>query len=260
MIRRFGTRVLLSPDADGLGGSLLGNNEPSGANNQKEESPNKEVPGWMSGLSKDLKDHEEFKAYKNTSEFAQSYLEIKEKLGRSITRPKEGASKEDLAAYHKELGIPASAEEYTFKGQEGTPEVSSEFKKQLGDSFYAAELSQDQAGKVYSQISAIINKTAGEISKNNSQIQTESVIALKKEYGNTYNVQLDKAKAALQAFGPPELIAKLNTNGMGNDVDFIKMLISIGDKIGTDTLLTSNQQGKAPVSQRMFPNSPGMYN
>lgn len=269
-----GLRIFLIPD-DGGEGTLLGGNNSAGEgnnqpqNNDKTPSTNNSagegsptvMPGWLAGYPKEMRENKEFWKFQKPGDFYEAHKALSEKLSRSIVRPPaEGATPEEVAAYRKEIGIPDSSDKYDFSKIEGLPAVDEKFATRLREACFSAELSQGQAEKVYGEVNKIVSETVSEIAKQNAETRDAAVIRLKQEYGGNYPAVLDKAKAALAFFGSPELISKLNSNGLGNDFDLIKMLASIGDKIGGDSLLTNSASMKPGATSARFPNSPGMYN
>lgn len=275
MIRQWRPSVLFEAEGGEGGGSLLTgiqpggnqegnqdqtNNEPPAGNNPDGGGSQDQVPGWVSGLTADLRDNEFVKGHAKPSDFVKAALGWKSKADGSIVKPGEGATPEEVAAYNKALGIPAKAEDYQLPDN-----------KLLGKDFAAAQrelflkqgLSQDQAKSVYEATIKQLQGGADAIKKANQTARAEAETALKKEFGDKYTQTLTDAQSALRRFAPEELISYLDKTGLGNHVGLIKMLSAIQGQIGGDSLLSgANAGGNSDPNEegkRRFPNSPQMY-
>ena len=271
-----GLRIFLSPD-DGSGGTLLGGNNQGGGsllggnnpqpNNAENPSVNNPagggspttMPGWVGGLPKEQQQNKELWKHPTSGDMVTEYLRMSDKVSRSIVRPPaEGATPEEVAAYRKEIGIPNGADGYDFASIEGLPDTDEGFRNRLREACFSAELTQNQASKVFGEVNRIVSETVTEIAKSNATAQAETIKLLQKEYGGEYPARVDLAKRALSTFGSPELVAKINSNGLANDFHMIQLLSAVGEKVGGDSLLTAHQ-GAPVVQNRRFPQSPEMY-
>lgn len=66
-----------------------------------------QLPGWLSGVSQDIRGHEYLKGYKNTNEFAKHYIDFREKYKNAIM-PINETMPEEIAQYRKSIGAPES--------------------------------------------------------------------------------------------------------------------------------------------------------
>jgi len=137
-------------------------------------------------------------------------------------------------------------EKYEFQSPEGQT-LDEGFVEAYSEAAREAGLSQEKA-------QALIDKVAPAIAKQ----QTERATALidgwaeasktDKEFGGEqFEANLSIAKTALQKFGSPQLTEFLNSTGMGNHPEFIRLFYQIGKAISEDSTFIDGQSadGKA---------------
>lgn len=83
----------------------------------------KPLQPWMAQTKGDLQQNQELGKFKDINEMASSYLELASKATEGgIEIPGEEATDEDWAAFHKAIGRPDSADDYTYS-EEGVEEA-----------------------------------------------------------------------------------------------------------------------------------------
>ncbi len=231
-----------------------GNNPPEGEGTQNQ------TPGWISGLTSDLRDNELVRSSQKPSDFVKAALGWKAQLDKSIVRPEKDATPEQVAAYRTAMGIPAKAEDYGLTKSEF---ASDEYIKAQSELYLAQGLSKDQAGAMHEQTLKNMQDGASAIKAANLKARTDTEAALRKEYGDKYEQTLNDARNALRRFASPEDMEYLNVTGLGNDAGLIKMFANIQSRIGGDSLLGGGRQGNAGSEKNeiksRFPNSPQMW-
>ena len=257
-----GGESILAGDNQGTSGSgqqdtnnagAAGNNPSAGEGNQNQ------APGWLSGLTSDLRDNELVKGSQKPSDFVKEALRWKAQLDKSIVRPEKDATPEQVSAYRTAMGIPAKAEDYGLTKSEF---ASDEFIKAQSELFLSQGLSKDQAKAMHEQTLKSMQDGASAIKAANLKARTETEAALRKEYGDKYDSTLNDARNALRRFASPEDMEYLNQTGLGNDAGLIKMFANIQSRIGGDSLLGGGPAGNAGSEKNeiksRFPNSPQM--
>ena len=236
------------------------NNNPPAGNNPEGEGNQNQVPGWVSGLTADLRDNEFVKGHAKPSDFVKAALAWKSKADGSIVKPGEGATPEEVAAYNKAMGIPAKAEDYKLPDNQL---LDKDFVKAQRELFLKQGLSQDQAKSIYEETIKQMQGGADAIKNANQTARVEAETALKKEFGDNYTQKLTEAQSALRRFATEDVISYLDKTGLGNNVGLIKMFAAIQNQIGGDSLLSGANAGGAndprEEVKRRFPNSPQMY-
>lgn len=80
------------------------------------------VENPFSGLSEGTRSWVETKGYKSFDDIAQAAQHAEQKLGSSLSVPKDDAPQEEWDKFYSKLGRPESADKYEFKRPEGLPE------------------------------------------------------------------------------------------------------------------------------------------
>ena len=85
---------------------------------------------------------------------------------------------------------------------------------------------------------------------------TEQVKADKEIGGDNLDQNLGIARKAIDTFGSPELKALLNSTGMGNHPEVVKLAFKVGKAISEDRFVTGSPKGNATndPAKKLFPN------
>jgi hypothetical protein len=265
-------QVLLAPDGDDGGGTLLGDNQPDGGGDNtqggSEQEPNNngepannpqqgkgsDQPGWVSGLPEDLRGHDILQGCQKPGDFVKKAIDIQDKLSRAAAvKPKDDAPAEEWDAYRKELGIPTKAEDYNL------PETNSkEFADQFRKVALEAGLSNDQAKGVFDNLNKQIQSAADMVKSMNEQARQKSIDDLKKEHGDNYQQVIDNARNTLKKYATEEDFKYIDEAGYGNDPGLINMLNRVHATIGDAAMIPGQQQTGNDQDEwsKRFPNSP----
>lgn len=266
--------VQYAPDDLGGGGTLLGNNGNEGtagtANNANAGQGNNsdgegtQSPGWLAGLSKDLRDHPSLQGHQTSSDYVRATIEAHDKLSRAIIKPKEDASPEEVAAYRKEMGIPDSADAYEVEAGE----IPESLIKDLKDSYLAAELTPAQAKAVHEKITGMLTdgksifehfdtKMSSRLKADAEKQFQDGMQKLTSEWGDGFQQNLTKARQMSTLVLSKEQIDSLPIEVQNNPV-VVEAFYNMSKLVSSDSLLGGSPQ-RGTKETRMFPNSPGMY-
>lgn len=166
--------------------------------------------------------------------------------------PKGEGEGGDKSEQDKPQGAP---EKYEFAAPEGQA-----FDNAVIDQFseVAKELNlpQDAAQKILDKVGPVIQARQAEALQ---AVRSEWEAASKsdKEFGGDKLAEnLAVAKRALDQFGTPELRELLNTTGLGNHPEFIRVMYKAGLAISEDGFVSGNGSKPAPAdARRLYPNS-----
>jgi hypothetical protein len=183
---------------------------------------------WGAQLPKEIKENPDavkvLAKFGKLGDLANGYLELQKKLGNSLSIPGENASSDEIAAYHKRIGVPESAEKYSFK-QDGAAEkefASLALKNGMTDKQAIA-----CAGFFSSTLEAI--KAARE-NANVQQIMASDQ-ALKEKYGSKYPEAIAHIERAVRSFGGEAFGKVLQTSGLAGHPAIIELLIMAGTQM-----------------------------
>lgn len=83
---------------------------------------------------------------------------------------------------------------------------------------------------------------------------TEQVKADKEIGGDKLDENLGIARKAIETFGSPELKSLLNSTGLGNHPEFVKLAFKVGKAISEDRFVTGAPKGsETDMAKKMFP-------
>jgi len=144
------------------------------------------------------------------------------------------ADKVELDQFYTKLGRPSDANGYELQVPEGQPTEFADFAKTM---FHEAGLTDRQA--------KVINEKWNDYVAGQGESQVEQYqenlkqqdAALRKEWGEAYDDQIDKAKSAAREFGLQENQIDAMEKALGFD-GLMKFMSNIGSKLGEDTFIT----------------------
>ena len=149
---------------------------------------------------------------------------------------------------------PVVPESYDLKMPEGV-----ELDKAAADEFtvIAKELKLDQAAaQKLADIGAKMATRQAEAHAKLVESWTEQVKTDKEIGGDKLEENLGVARKAIDAFGSPELKALLNSTGLGNHPEVVKLAFKVGKAISEDRLVSGAPKGNASndPAKKLFPN------
>ena len=223
-------------DTTNTNSSDLGNAGLSGAAGGADQGTGHEagegLPHWLSGiegLDAEYASDTSLKAIQDLPALVKSYVHAQRKMGadKTVLPNKNSTNEEWLSLYHK-LGLPTDFDQYTLeKGEESV--MQDEFFNQFKETAYNNNMLPSQAQAMFDFIN---NQTKGNLERMNEEQQQAAetrLDALKEEWGDAFDQNVFKAKAAVNEFGGEDLKAYLNESGLGNDPNLIKAFAKIGE-------------------------------
>ena len=154
--------------------------------------------------------------------------------------------------------LPVEAVTYTdFSAPEGVlmdQDIMTEFKAagiDAGISQQQAQKLVDLGVKLQGNIEERIEtQKAEQLNKWQEDARNDSEIG-----GDKLDENLSIAKKAVDMFASPELVEILNTSGMGNHPEMIRVFLNIGKKISEDGVFSGggSPNGDKTIAQRMYP-------
>jgi hypothetical protein len=193
------------------------------------------------------------KGWKTGDDAIKSYRELEKMSSGRVKMPTPESSAEEIRAFYQKTGCPENPDGYEISVPEGaeyfqdeaTEGVLKEVAHEMGVSKQAFE-------KI---VGAYYEKMAADMAQGREQGEA----ALKEEYGDKYEAELEIAKRFCSECSE-EFQDLLVKSGLGNNPIFIKEFNGLGKKILSDTLIkgevgNSDEQGYKP----QYPNTPEMY-
>ena len=139
-------------------------------------------------------------------------------------------------------------------GMETTPESVAQFKALAGE----YKLSQEQAQKLVDMQADFMSKHTKAIEDRWAEVNQEWKTAAQsdKEFGGKeFAANLGIAKKALEKYGSPALTEAIETTGMGNHPEFIRLLYKVGQTLKEDKVMDNGQAtgNQTDLAKRLFP-------
>lgn len=215
---------------------------------------------WRDSLPEDMRNDTGLSKFSDVSGLAKSYMNLEQMLGRDkIPMP---VTDEDWSGVYGRLGRPEEASGYEMKTPEGVT-FDETAQQNMCDMAHKMGLNQKQmegvSGWVFSELQG--RKAADNTST--EQALEETTAALKTEWGEKYDQNVNVALRAVEEFGGDDLREFLNKSkiggqALGNHPAMIKMLADIGGKMmeggkleGSGTLVQTPEEMQNEVNTLM---------
>jgi hypothetical protein len=203
---------------------------------------------WRDTLPDDLKGNVSLQQFSDVTNLAKSYLHAQSLVGKKgVVVPGEKATDEEWGKFYKDIGVP-EADKYGVEAPKEST-VDQDFFKGFKEQAHKAGLLPKQAQGLLNwylgQEGTIKEKMEGAQKQRIEQGLTE----LKKEWGQGYDKEVAKARAAVKEFGDEKLTKYLNDSGLGNDPMLIRLLAKAGAVLGEDKIRGDGggRMGKTPA-------------
>lgn len=151
---------------------------------------------------------------------------------------------------------PKAPEKYDFKAPEGQT-----FNEVVLDAYSAAardaDLTQESAQKFLDTVAPVIAKQQADAVAAMKAGWVESAKADKELIAGNFDENVALAKKARDTFGTPEFRDLINSSGLGDHPEFLRVFMRIGKQISEDGKIVKGDPPKdAPktTAQRMYPN------
>lgn len=149
-------------------------------------------------------------------------------------------------------------EAYEFKAPEGG-ELDKEAVAQFEPIARELNLSQEQAQKL---VDLYGSKVMPQLMKQQADTWQKQVAdwgtAAKEDAeigGDKFDGNLTRAKQAMDKFATPQLREFLETTGMGNHPELIRVFVKVGAAMSEDSLVTSNEKGQRSAADVLYGNN-----
>ena len=208
---------------------------------------------WMNGLTTEQKANADLikslsSFEKGIPDLVEFYAKAEAAKGKAIVVPSEGASKEDLAAFRKAVGVPEKPEDYKLdevKLPNGET-LDPEWDKSLKTLAHKINISQGQLNELHKWYFADL-ANAMKFVKTSAQ-QAHAI--LRKEMGADYEAAMTFKARAVNKFLSEAAATRFEKTGLGNDPEIIKMFAAIGKAMG-DHVFAEGTRGEKPETGRI---------
>lgn len=209
-------------------------------------SPIAPAADWKDTLDADLRNSPSLATFDGLPALAKSYVETKALVGRQgVILPKEG-DVDDLARFHREIGVPDSADAYTYEGVEAPEgmQLDIALMDEMKDVFRSEGVLPARANKIIDGFNQIMAGRVGGQAEQIGKVKTACKSALEGKYGNAYDKNCNMAQAALEQRltkeGASELLDFVDPNTgatLAYHSGFIDMIVTLAQGMAEDSSL-----------------------
>jgi hypothetical protein len=194
-------------------------------------------------LTGDLAQNETLGRFKQVPDLANSYLELRQKMGEAIVKPGKDASEADIQKYHRALGAPEKAEEYglkhdTFEDIPLSEDAVSSFME-VGHKHGATPELMNALFQWYGQTTT--DQMKADIDLVNAA-HAEQDALLKKEWGGEYDAFMATIGAVKNNIFSEETQKEIEESRLGDNVNFMKDILTLAQKM-SETSISGTTKG-----------------
>jgi hypothetical protein len=190
------------------------------------------------------KEEKSLQNFSNMDDFVKSYLHSQKLVGADkIAVPNKYATDEDWKQVYKKLGTPEKAEDYKYNLPEDH-RIEEDVLKNFNNEAVKLGLLPHQAQGIMKYYNDVINKGMDNQTAQMKLAQEESEKELRKEYGATFDRQIQSAKNLAHATLGKEFINDTilqDGSRLGDNPQVIKAFVSLANKLSEDTMVKGDQ-------------------
>ena len=190
------------------------------------------------------KEEKSLQNFSNMDDFVKSYLHSQKLVGsEKINVPNKYATDEDWKDVYKKLGTPDKAEDYKYDLPEDH-RIEDDVLKSFSSEAVKLGLLPHQAQGIMKYYNGVINNGMNNQAAQMKLAQEESVKELRKEYGATFDRQIQSAKNLAHATLGKEFINDTllhDGSRLGDNPQVIKAFVGLANKLSEDTIVKGDQ-------------------
>lgn len=215
---------------------------------QGDEGQGTEIQGqdWRAGLPDDLRTEKSLEAIKDVGGLAKSYVESQKMIGGSVRLPKEGATPEEIDAFHTKLGRPEKPEGYGFVKPATLPEGvtwNDDLVGWFGKSAHAVGLSKAQANSLLNAW----NDNQFSQAHEGQKVMKAELGKLQEEWGDRFDGRVELGLRGIERILPAEEATQfkslMDSTGLGNHPLMLRFAYQVGNLLKEDGYIMSDGKG-----------------
>lgn len=205
---------------------------------------------WRATLPEDLRGNASLSKYKDVGALASSYVNLERLLGsEKVPLPKDENDKDGWDRFYAAAGRPEGADKYDIAKPQVPEGVNVPYDEDEEKFWRNLAFENGLSNRQFKQMwdTGVKSRMDKAISwqQESQQAKAKAVDALKREWGDNFDGNLNVAKAAFMQFADPDLKAYLDETGLGNDPRFTKAYYKIGKAMNGATRI----QGQAKTAE-----------
>lgn len=197
---------------------------------------------WNAGFDPDTAAYVQNKGWQSPADILSSYRNLEKFAGGSknlVELPGDNADEAALNNFYSRLGRPDSPDKYELKMPDGGDNDLAEWFKQTA---HKNGLSAKQAQALFGEWNAMADSRMQQIEQATAQQAETEIADLKREWGKTYDAQIDAGRRAAAALGyNAEKLSALESK-IGA-AEMLRLFATVGSKMGEDTFEGGERTG-----------------
>lgn len=184
---------------------------------------------WRATLPESIREDATLKKYKSVDDLAGAYINAQKLIGgNKMIVPNENTSEDEWKDIFKKLGVPEKVDDYKVKFKDGST-IQEDFVKDFQATAHKLGVLPKQAQALAEWFSDINLGSEAKIKAQAVESLKQTQADLKKEWGNAYQVKINRATKVLMENGGKELVDHFNSMGWGADKKALSFLAGLGD-------------------------------
>lgn len=205
---------------------------------------------WRDSLPEDIRGNAAISQIQDIPSLAKSYIHAQGLVGKKgVMVPGEKSTDEEWQNFFKAAGRP-EMDKYDIKAPEGK-QLNQEFLSKFKETAHKAGLLPRQLQSLFDWYSGMEEESMKSMSSAEKAAESESIVNLKKEWGDGYDRHLALARMARDELGGPDFAAHLTKLGIHNDVNLVKVLAKVGALMGEDKIKGDPNVGTGQTPQEV---------
>ncbi len=197
---------------------------------------------WFNGLHADFQadpSMQVFKTEDGLNKFAEAHLNLRKKMGTAVWLPKEGATEEELKDFRTKMGVPETPDKYTIQyPQNEALKFDAGMDKAWKDTAHKLGLNNAQGQALTDYYGNIITTALA----NQGKAFQEESDALRTEWGNDYQMHLDRANNVLRQYADAQDMEAIKR--YENDLPLVRFLSKIGAAMGEHNYIRTDNTAR----------------
>lgn len=212
---------------------------------QESEPAQEQAPAtndWRTSLPEDIREDPSLQPLQDVNALAKSYVHSQKMLGADkVVVPGKYATSDEWRSFYHKAGLPQEVNDYEVTS--ANTDVDEEFFNDYKEASHKAGVLPSQAQEMFNWY---MDKANSEVERQETEDQhsiENSLKTLQTDWGNAYEVKLSAARNAVNHFGDDGLKDYLDSSGLGNNPNLIKVFSKIGETLSDDSFKGDSNPG-----------------